>query len=761
MIGTQIGHYKIIEEIGRGGMGVVYKGMDVSLERFVAIKVLSEDLASDQALMERFHTEAKAQARLSHANIATLHAFEQVGRTCVIVMEYLEGETFEQMIERRGPIPWEEAVPLFKQGLLGIGYAHRAGIIHRDIKPSNIMVARGGMVKVMDFGIAKVMGNQRMTRTGTRMGTLAYMSPEQIQNLPVDVRSDIYSLGVTLYQLLSGHVPFESDSEFKVMSDHVTTPPPSPTRFYPYIPDGIVGADLKALAKNAQERFQSCEEFGAALERPGAIAATQPQVPQVIYAPPQVSAQPQVAPPPPFPTAPQVVRPVAPPVAPQVAPQVSSEPRVVPVVATPLPPTAVKTQPPSRPAWLFAVIGGAFVVIALGVVLMVVGSMKGWFTHGNGGGGSGSGGASAYGNSGGSSSTGATSGSSAAQGGSASEEGSSGTASTGDNGLPTGIAGASNNASGGGNTAETSASEAGPVFVPWHILRPDSGSIYDIAFSPDGTRLASADNDSTVKLWSASTGQLLLTLAKHSKPVFGVAFNPDGSRLASASLDNNLYVWDASSGDPVLSAPTQFGLWTVAYSKDGRFLAAAGETTEVDVWNVKTQAFTATLHATGKSISRVDFSPDGNLLVAGGDDGVVHVWNVAQGSRFEDMKGLLGHIGTSRFSPGGKYVVSGDTQGVIMLWAVQAGTPSPLRTYTSDDNSPINDVIFTPDGKYLISAHASHAIRIWDIQSGTLVRTLSGHTDAVNGLSITHDGRILASSSGDGTIRLWQLSSGQ
>ncbi len=217
--------------------------------------------------MARFHTEAKAQARLSHANIATLHAFEQFGHTWVIVMEYLDGETFEQMIERRGPIPWEEAVPLFKQSLLGIGYAHRAGIVHRDIKPSNIMVARGGIVKVMDFGIAKVMGNQRMTRTGTRMGTLAYMSPEQIQNQPADVRSDIYSLGVTLYQLLSGHVPFESESEFKVMSDHITTPPPSPTRFYPYIPDGIVNSDLKSLSKNPQERFQSCEEFGAALEK--------------------------------------------------------------------------------------------------------------------------------------------------------------------------------------------------------------------------------------------------------------------------------------------------------------------------------------------------------------------------------------------------------------------------------------------------------------------------------------------------------------
>jgi serine/threonine-protein kinase len=753
MIGTQVGNYKIIEEIGRGGMGVVYKGMDVSLERYVAIKVLSEDLASDKELMERFHTEAKAQARLSHANIATLHAFEQVGRTCLIVMEYLEGESFEQMIERRGPIPWEEAVPLFKQALLGIGYAHRAGIVHRDIKPSNIMVARGGIVKVMDFGIAKVMGNQRMTRTGTRLGTLAYMSPEQIQNLPVDVRSDIYSLGVTLYQLLSGHVPFEAESEFKVMSDHVTTPPPSPVRFYPYIPDGIVGADLKALAKKPEERFQSCEEFGSALEKPGSIAATQPTAPQAVVVPPQKSTQPQIAQPPqPFGT-----------------PQYLPQPRVAPVVTTPqLPQTAYKTDAPTRPAWLFAVIGAALAVIVLGVVLIVVGSMKGWFTGHNAGGGNGSGGGAAYGSSSATeentASTGgtATTGNSAAEGGSATEGGTGSASGSGGNNGGAGTASSGEGANTASSTTEqTSAAVSGPVFVPWRTLQPGSGSIYDVAFSPDGTTLASADNDSTVKLWSASTGQLLQTLAKHSKPVFGVAFSPNGSRLASASLDDRLYVWDVSSGDVLLSAPTQFGLWTVAYSKDGRFLAAAGDTTEVDVWNVSTQAFVATLHATGKDISRVDFSPDGHLLVAGGDDGVIHVWDAAQGTKFEDLKGHAGHISTSRFSPGGKYIVSGDSQGVILIWGVESGTHAPLAKYTSDDTSPINDVIFTPDGKYLISAHASHAIRIWDIQSGTLVRTLEGHTDTVNGLSITPDGRILASSSNDGTIRLWQLSSGQ
>ena len=150
MDSAQIGHYQIIDKLGEGGMGVVYKAMDLSLGRYVAIKMLAPELVANRELLERFRLEAVAQARLSHTNIATLHAFEQVGSTWLIVMEYLDGESFADMVARRGPIPAAEAVPLFRQALLGIGFAHRAGVIHRDIKPSNIMVTTSGIVKVMD-----------------------------------------------------------------------------------------------------------------------------------------------------------------------------------------------------------------------------------------------------------------------------------------------------------------------------------------------------------------------------------------------------------------------------------------------------------------------------------------------------------------------------------------------------------------------------------------------------------------------------------
>ena len=273
MIGTQILNFQILEKLGEGGMGVVYKGVDTGLDRIVAIKVLSPEYASNPEIVERFRSEAKAQATMNHTNIATLFAFLQFEGRCLIVMEYMEGETVEQLILRRGLIPPADAVILFKQALLGIGYAHHAGIVHRDIKPSNMMVTHSGIVKVMDFGIAKNLaaGAQKKTRTGMTMGTAAYMSPEQILNRDVDFRSDIYSLGVTLYQILTAHLPFEDPSDFQLMSDHVKTPPPPPTTYYPYIPKGIEQCVLKALAKDPAERFQTVERFGAALEHPDGL----------------------------------------------------------------------------------------------------------------------------------------------------------------------------------------------------------------------------------------------------------------------------------------------------------------------------------------------------------------------------------------------------------------------------------------------------------------------------------------------------------
>src|SRR5579872_6422900 len=256
MIGAQLGSYRILEELGKGGMGTVYKAVDTSLDRMVAVKVLSSEYSTNPELVERFRLEARAQANLNHTNIAMLHAFLAEGGQAWMVMEFIEGETFAQMLQRRGLLPAQVAVPLFKQALLGIGYAHRAGIVHRDLKPANLMVNKEGIVKVMDFGIAKVIGSRGMTRTGTALGTAYYMSPEQVMNRGIDIRSDIYSLGVTLYEMLTANLPFQGDSDFQILSSHCYTPPPPPTQFYPYIPKPIEDAVLRAMAKDPNARFQ-------------------------------------------------------------------------------------------------------------------------------------------------------------------------------------------------------------------------------------------------------------------------------------------------------------------------------------------------------------------------------------------------------------------------------------------------------------------------------------------------------------------------
>jgi serine/threonine protein kinase len=272
MIGTQVGSYRIEEKLGEGGMGTVYRATEINLDRTVAIKVLNHDLTGKASIVDRFRAEAKAQANLNHHNVAILYAFLEEHENAMMVMEFVDGENLQQLVVHRGAIPAEEAIPLFKQALAGIGAAHDMGIVHRDIKPANIMINSRGVVKVMDFGIAKVVGERGLTRTGVQLGTVYYMSPEQVKGKVADPRSDIYALGVTLYEILTGHVPFDAASEFDVLTDHVHTAPPPPTTRNAGISKGIEGVVLKALEKKPEDRFQNVTEFAQALDHPEAWA---------------------------------------------------------------------------------------------------------------------------------------------------------------------------------------------------------------------------------------------------------------------------------------------------------------------------------------------------------------------------------------------------------------------------------------------------------------------------------------------------------
>jgi len=269
----QISSYRLESEIARGGMGIVYRAVHTVFDEVVAIKAIFPELTLNPELRTRFVNEAKIQRRLQHPNIVQIREFLIDQGRFYIVMELIEGETLAQRLKRLGPtLPTSETLEIFRQALQGLGFAHAQGVIHRDMKPSNIMLTREGAAKLTDFGIARAVGVPGLTGTGTVLGTPAYMAPEQIQGRKLDHRADIYSLGVTLYEMVAGRVPFErprdSDSDYQVLRAHIEQAPLPPSRLVASMPPFIEAAILKAMAKRPEERFASCQEFEAALVPP-------------------------------------------------------------------------------------------------------------------------------------------------------------------------------------------------------------------------------------------------------------------------------------------------------------------------------------------------------------------------------------------------------------------------------------------------------------------------------------------------------------
>ncbi|MEQ1870600.1 MAG: protein kinase [Vicinamibacterales bacterium] len=266
MIGRTVGKYRVVEQVGRGGMGTVYKAVDETLDRTVAIKVLNADLL-DQDSVERFRREAVTLARLNHPRIGAIHELTRDGHDLLMVMEFIQGETFEKLIERGAPLSIADAVRLCAQVLDGLQYAHSAGVVHRDLKPANVIVTPSGDIKIMDFGIARVQGSEHLTSVGFMVGTPAYMSPEQVRGEEVDPRMDLYSVAVVLYRLLTHRLPFEGNTAIAMIHSQLSNAPTPARQFRADLPDWIVAALTRGLAKSAGDRFQTASEFRTALEQ--------------------------------------------------------------------------------------------------------------------------------------------------------------------------------------------------------------------------------------------------------------------------------------------------------------------------------------------------------------------------------------------------------------------------------------------------------------------------------------------------------------
>src|SRR5438445_172704 len=258
--------YKILRKLGAGGMANVYLAEDQELGRRVAIKILDDRHAADEQFVERFRREAKNAAALSHQNIVSIYDRGEAEGTYYIAMEFLDGRSLKELIITRGPAPVSIAIDYARQILAGLRFAHRHGIVHRDIKPHNVIVDSEGRLKVTDFGIARA-GASQMTEAGSIIGTAQYLSPEQARGTQVDQTSDLYSLGIVLYELLTGTVPFTGDTPVEIAMKHISAVPEPPSAKRPDIPHDVDLVVMRALAKDPNDRYESAEEMEADLDR--------------------------------------------------------------------------------------------------------------------------------------------------------------------------------------------------------------------------------------------------------------------------------------------------------------------------------------------------------------------------------------------------------------------------------------------------------------------------------------------------------------
>jgi len=260
--------YQLIEPLGTGGMALVYKAKDLMLERFVAVKVLREDFSVDAAFRERFRQEAKAAANLSHPNIVTVHDFGLDQKHLFIVMEFVPGTDLKTRIREKGRFEVQEALELMSQACLGVGYAHRAGLVHCDIKPHNMLVSPDGRVKVTDFGIARALS--RLEEEGEKeivWGSPQYFAPEQASGENPTPAADVYSLGVVIYEIFTGHLPFEAETVEKMIEYHRTQPPTDPRVYVPDLPEDLAQIILKVLSKEPSSRYRTADQLGHVLSR--------------------------------------------------------------------------------------------------------------------------------------------------------------------------------------------------------------------------------------------------------------------------------------------------------------------------------------------------------------------------------------------------------------------------------------------------------------------------------------------------------------
>ncbi|MEW6356472.1 MAG: serine/threonine-protein kinase [Planctomycetota bacterium] len=651
--------YEVIEEIARGGMGVVYKAKQKTPSRLIALKVMLQGALATEDEKRRFLHEANAAARLKHPGIVPIYEVGESEGSYYFTMEYVEGQTLAKYLETH-ELTLKAKLDLFQRICEIVTHAHIQGVIHRDLKPSNIMIDKDGSPRILDFGLAKMteMGPDEhrsfVTMSGVVVGTLAYMSPEQTLGKPeeIDTRSDVYSLGVILYQMLTGAMPYPVDipDPIETIRNIREREPKRPSTVMRILRDDLETIILKAIAKEKERRYQSAADLARDVDHYLRSEPIDARPPSAWYKFRKAVQRNKVA------SAATVVIILAFLVAffwvnaarkraeregyyaKILAAQAKIEEHHY-IQAREL----LESCPMRLRSWewgrLRYLCSSDFVkakpfFLALSAV-----------------------------------------------------------AATPDGrGVATGR---------GDNAMKAWDGQTGRELL---TLKGHSGSVLAVGISPDARCITTASEDKTAKVWNVKTGQELLALKGHSDSVRAVAVSPDGKRIVTGSKDNTAKVWDGETGQKLLTLKGHYGrVSAVAISPDGRRTATGSYDRTAKVWDTATGQKVFTLKGHGRSVYCLAFSPDGRRIVTGSEDEAAKVWDVAMGKEVLTLKGHTKGVRCLAFSPDGKRIVTGSLDHAAKVW--EAATGRELVTMRLEDEA--GDARFSPDGLNLAVAHGN------------------------------------------------------